>query len=486
MSRNAVSGATVRRKTLLVLMAHVVQMTRVCVLARPLLPPPTRPSAAARFECWSTPDDLPPFSRVMKPCFPLQPGADAMCRCNDIVQDCSSNSGKLSFVPRVRLGAGGVQVLNFSSNNVLRVDDASFFANVSRDPVWLVDLYNNNMTFLAPGVFASFNNLTTLLVGGNRLSYEALRLAVFSVPTLKKMDIKCGGLGIMPSGYFNRTSAVHLEDLDMSWNKMRSLDMAVLQPLVSLRRLTLWHNKLYNLDTAFLPSLHYMSFHKNGIPDFPRTCQDGANKSLFPNLKVLDLNFNLISALSDPICLPRLQVLNLQYNRIQHFYSNMFSELRFPVLEKLELNQMESMIRHVDGYTFNNSVLDYISFGQNNLDFSSTTVSEDVFAGCDMVKVVFLNSNNFETISAGKFQRLFRPTPRLRSLYLANSQIAVVHRETFRYISNLGSLDLNHNALMSLPDGMFDDLRKLRNLSIQNNRLTSISSDTFGPETRAR
>ena len=480
MSRDVLSGANTLQIRL-VLMVHVVQVA--AVLARPLLQSAGQHSAP-RFQCWSTPADVPPYTAILKPCFSLK-GGDAVCRCNNFIQDCSSNSGNLTFVPRISLGSG-VEVLNFSNNNVLRVDDAQFFVNVSRQPVWLVDLYNNDMATLSPGVFAHLYHLTTLLVGGNNLSYETLRLSVFSVPTLRKMDIKCGGLNAIPARYFDRTPAVHLEDLDMSWNKMKSLDMAVLQPLVGLRRLTLWHNYLNDLTTAYLPSLYYMSFHKNGIQGFPQTCKEGTNESLFPNLTVLDLNFNLISTLSDPICLPSLRVLNLQYNRIQRFYSNMFSELRFPVLQKLELNQMESKIRLVEGYTFNNSVLEHITFGLNDLDFSLPMVSEDFFAGCHELRVLFVNRNNFGTVSVDRFQRLFRPAPKLHSLYLGRSEIEVVHREAFRHMTNLGSLDLNRNAISSLPDGIFDDLRNLRNLSIGSNRLSTISEDTFSPQTRAR
>ena len=356
-----------------------------------------------------------------------------------------------------------------------------------QDSVWLVDLYNNNMTVLCPGVFRRFRRLTTLLVGGNRLSYEALRQAVFSdVPSLRKVDIKCGGLGVMPSGYFNGTSALRLEKLDMSWNKIGSLDMAVLQPLVRLTELTLWHNKLYNLNTAYLPSLRYVSFHKNGIPDFPQTCKDGTSQSLFPNLSILDLNFNLISKLPDQVCLPKLQTLNLQYNRIQHFYSNMFSASRFPVLQELELNQMESEIRQIERYTFNNSMLVHITFGLNYLDFSSPTFSADLFAGCHMLEVVFLDQNNFRAVSVEKFQRLFQPMPRLRELYLEKAEIEVLHREMLWNMTQLGTLDLTDNALTSLPDGAFRDLTSLRILSLANNLLPTISSDTFSLQTRSR
>ena len=177
---------------------------------------------------------LPIFQNMPRPashaCFP--PHNLIQCRCSNYIEDCSANFGRLTYLPQ--LWPPAPQALNFSNNGLLRLDDPQFFFNISSKNLWLLDLYNNNMTYLEPEGITRLHNLTTILIGGNRLGYENLRVSVFSLPTLTKLDIKCGGLGVIPPGYFDGTLADNLQHLDMSWNTISSLDMEVLQPLKRL------------------------------------------------------------------------------------------------------------------------------------------------------------------------------------------------------------------------------------------------------------
>ena len=469
------------KTTALAVLITVLLLSFTSVLSHPVrheVVKQTKP----KFECWSTPADLPSYELVTTPCFP--PQGVCQCRCSKYLQDCSSNFGSLTYLPQ--LSPRAPHALNFSTNGLQRLDDLQFFSNISGENLWLLDLYNNNMTYLVPKAITRFHKLTTILIGGNRLSYKNLRMSVFSLPTLTKLDIKCGGLGPIPSEYFNGTLAVNLEQLDMSWNMIGSLDLEVLQPLRRLRGLTMWHNALYNLTTAYLPSLRYISFHKNRIVDFPRTCRDGGtHESLFPQLTALDLNFNLISVLTDPVCLPKLRTLNLQYNRIQRFCTNMFSASRFPSLMFLELNQMESQIRVAERFSINNSNVVRINFGLNELDFSSV-VHPNFFGGCSGVWSLFLNRNNFERVSTDVFRLLFQPMPGLQSLYLENTGIETLNVGMFSSMAHLERLDLKYNLVSSVPDRTFDDLPALNQLLLSNNRLTSITSNAFSARTRAR
>ncbi|KAK7112271.1 leucine-rich repeat-containing protein 15-like [Littorina saxatilis] len=213
--------------------------------------------------CWSQPLRtcwLDPHT-VRRPCFKNK------CYCSKLTADCSSNAGNLSFIPKL---TDSVIFLNFSNNSLAKIDGVDFFANVSTR-LHFLDLYNNGLTYIAPGSFRRFTKLTKLLIGGNKLNYSTLPLgAVVNVPTLEALDIACGGLGPVPSVFFYQHAMPLLARLELSYNDIRHLDMNVFQPLQSLHGLLLW-NKLGELTPSYLPSLSHLGLHENALVDFPDT-----------------------------------------------------------------------------------------------------------------------------------------------------------------------------------------------------------------------
>ena len=106
-----------------------------------------------------------------------------------------------------------VQQLNFSNNDLHILPDG-FFANVS-STAWLIDLYNNDMTYIQDNAFSHVTYLDTVLIGGNKLNYSGLA-PVFNIPTLKFLDIKCGDLTTLPVDVFEGTPMANsLTKLDL-------------------------------------------------------------------------------------------------------------------------------------------------------------------------------------------------------------------------------------------------------------------------------
>ena len=329
-------------------------------------------------QCWPYPVVPHPYA-VRYPCY------EDKCHCSNLTADCSSNAGTLHFIPHL---ADSIQILNFSNNGLTPIDGEEFFVNVSTN-VWLVDLYNNGLTFIAPGAFQSLKKLTRLLIGGNRLDYSALA-SVFNVTTLETLDIMCGGLGLIPSELFDRHPMPVLTYLDLSFNEIRQLDMQVFQPLKRPSHFWLWDSKLSDLKTGYMPSLSLLGLHKNSLTDVPVTCDNAASRSLFPNLTMLHVDFNDISSIHDPICLPKVQFLNLQYNRFNYLAADTFANRKFPALTQLWVSQMEGKWVKVAPLAFTNSALTYLRFGYNKLDFS-VTVDVRAFEGCPHI---FLTTNS--------------------------------------------------------------------------------------------
>ncbi|XP_076467476.1 toll-like receptor 4 [Babylonia areolata] len=466
---------------MLLMLCHTTKMNLAILLMAVILPLVVGVGETGEvkknFQCWSVP--VKPYLPT-HPCYTVD--QHVLCRCSNTTLDCSSNFGRLNYIPNVFRGA---QVLNFSNNELHRLANEDFFHNVSMS-LRVLDLFNNNMTFITPTAFRHLHKLKVVLIGGNNLSYEQLK-PVFSIPTVKVVKVMCGNLGAIPLDYFNKTRSLNLEHLDMSWNIIRTLDLQALHPLRKLRKLYVWSNNMISLNSGSLLALEVLSLHNNWLHNFPATCkQSSMNESLFPKLTELNLSNNRIFSILDPVCLPRLTGLHMPYTGIVRFSADLFSASRFPALKQLFVNQMENKIKEINGYAFNNSGLQHLSIGYNFLDFSIREVSEDMLAGCVGLTHLYLTKNNFKKVSKERLHRFLRPVPNLEVLYMAVVQIDSISSDTFINLPRLTSLFLYGNLLLSVPDGAFDHLPRLQNLLLDSNHISKITSNTFSVQTQYR
>ena len=411
---------------------------------------------------------------------------DGTCRCSNKsgTADCSSNEGRLTFVPYL---PGEFRTLNFSHNKLSEISDDDFFVNVSIG-LRVLDLYNNGLTYIVHGAFARFTHLETLLLGGNQLKWPEVA-AVLAIPSLSDLDVKCNELGHIPTDAFAGVSnRSQLRALDLSINNIDSLDMKELRPLRRLHYLDIWHNEVRVLRAARLTSLMAFKLNVNRLFHFLNSCEAGGEKSFFPSLRHLNFEYNSVSELQEPTFLPNLTVFTLRYNKIMYFKANMFSTSRFPALNHLNVAFSEARIQEIKGFTFNNSAVTKVDFSMNRVNFSDVSlVDEDMFGGCTNLTDLILTSNKFQTVSAERFRRLFRPiSSSLKTLHLGKCGIEHVCRQFFADLPHLSYLYLFENALTHLPDGTFDTLGKLQFLNLDSNRIAMISSETFTSETRYR
>ncbi|XP_070187420.1 toll-like receptor 2 isoform X1 [Littorina saxatilis] len=425
--------------------------------------------------CW---DSGLKFSFPIDVCYGV-----GVCRCDNFTADCSSNPDSLTFIPDLNRS---YKYLNFSNNNVTSISDVSFFVNVSRD-VEIIDLHSNGLTNIAEGVFHGLDNLTTLLLGGsNQFGYKAMP-ALLSVPSLMSVRMRCLNLGPIPQYTFQGAYASQLRYIDLSWNHLGSMNMSVLQPLQNLTNITLWQNEIYDLQTAYIPSLSKLDLSVNRLYDFPKTCSNkGDSSSLFPNLKHISLDKNMIQCIDDPVCLPNVRVIWLKYNHFEHFRNGTFRAERFPALHELEIMQMENKIIGMEPFFINNSAVERVNFVLNNVDFSKKYVHPDMFGGCTNVNYLNLRGNSFQDVSVKKFHHMMRPMEHsLRILSLSGTGLTQIPRNMFSRLRHVTELYLYKNRFMSIPDGAFDNMHRLWKVILDNNLIQTISETTFSEKIRS-
>ncbi|XP_070187423.1 toll-like receptor 2 [Littorina saxatilis] len=423
--------------------------------------------------CW---DSGLKFSLPIEVCYGI-----GVCRCDNLVADCSSNSDSLTFIPDLNRS---YKFLNFSNNNVTSISDASFFVNVSRD-VEIIDLHSNGLTYIAEGVFQGLKKLKTLLIGGsNQLGYNSMP-AMISFPGLLNLNMRCLNLGPIPQYAFQGPYHSQINYIDFSWNHLGSLNMSVLQPLQKLSNITFWHNEIYELQTAYMPSLRFLDLSMNRLYDFPKTCLS-KGRSLFPNLEHISLDQNMIQCIDDPVCLPNVKVVWLKYNHFEYFTKGTFRSERFPALEDLSIMQMENKILGMSPYFINNSAVEKITFVLNDVDFSKDYVHPEVFGGCTNVYFLNLRGNSFQDVSVEKFHHMMRPMEKsLKIVSLSDTGLTQIRRNMFSRLTHVTELYLYRNRVMSIPDGAFDNMHRLWQVILDNNLIQTISETTFSEKIRS-
>ena len=106
------------------------------------------------------------------------------------------------------------------------------------------------------------------------------------------------------------------------------------------------------------------------------------------------------------------------------------------------------------------------------MENNSCIFESDTFENLKKLKKLFLGKNCFNTI--------FNGLSSLEELYLNDNKITSMHTDTFKNLSNLKVLDLSNNHLdLNNLSNVFQGLVKLENLNLNNNGITIIKNGPF-------
>ncbi|XP_054644845.1 podocan [Dunckerocampus dactyliophorus] len=259
----------------------------------------------------------------------------------------------------------------------------------------------------------------------------------------------------LPDHMFNGSD--NLEILTMSSNFLRTVPKN-LPP--TLYRLHLKSNKLEKIPAgAFdsMPNLRELYLQNNLLSN---DGMDNETFSLLNSLECLDLSNNNLSVV--PKGLPRnLVLLHLEKNSIRSIPADALISVRN--LEYLLLHNNKLRSRFIHPAAFQGLKKLHTLHMYNNL-------LERVPRGLPRrAKTLMLLHNSITEIGRNDLALLYT----LTELNLSYNQLsnAKLHRDAFRKLRLLETLDLSGNALHSLPAGL---PRSLKALEVKNNRLSSI------------
>uniref|UniRef100_A0A670ZY64 Toll-like receptor 13 n=2 Tax=Pseudonaja textilis TaxID=8673 RepID=A0A670ZY64_PSETE len=424
-----------------------------------------------------------------------------------------------------------VTVLDLSYN---KFSDASLFANVSLQRLQSLKLVGNNIDVLQ---LLDMSDLKP-----RSLDYSGLHLNKVSQLTkvcqhLRKsnrpLDLHLQSNNLRNLSYQAFQDCPPIQLLDLSRNRLRSVDCMrqVLNATEQSRlsKLLLEHNLLKHLTgcpkTAPFPELTTISFRFNRILSIKSSAFRYA-----PNLTTLHLNINSIAFLHAKALkgLKRLRELRLDNNLLTDIYNDSFSDLSNLQILNLRNNHVSVLFPGTFKSLGKLSILDLggnnihqlskVSFeglknlsnlylDNNNLQYISPSFFhpiEKTLQVLDLMgnKIYFISKNQLKQPPFGNLGRVYdlklqsqRPhglrvipsmflkgLTSLRNLYLSENKILSIAPDVFDDLGQLELLTLSDtsNGRGDFPPGIFKNLKKLRNLNLENAGLRTLTLEVFG------
>lgn len=250
---------------------------------------------------------------------------------------------------------------------------------------------------------------------------------------------------------------------------LNELHWEMFDGLTNLEHLSLEHNDIKIVPPFALygaQQIKTLSLARNSILDFNYRSLAGLLK-----LEWLDVSRNNISKLSElsfpPF--PNLEVVDFRYNPITHIYPMAFGVMN---------NTVHMFIGSDAGSLDLSYGSSFSSLERLNtltlLNASIPVLHQKVFKGLKSVTKLTMQ---------GEIRRIefdaFAEMPKLKELYLSQCGIREISMDIFFGIRNLEIVDLSSNELFYLPNGLFDEQKKIKEIYLQNNLLTEVPARFF-------
>jgi len=243
-------------------------------------------------------------------------------------------------------------------------------------------LQGNNLQYLHPDTFIGLPNLQVLFLSNNSgLQMPTDRHFTNSL-SLKELAISGCNISSVSVDTFANVSA--LEQLDLSYNYLRSIDFNILKVLPNLSHLYLGSNEITEIT--------------------PDTCEK------IRHLEHLSLEYNMIENLEiDVFCgLVNLKYIYLYRNNLQYLHPDTFVNL--PNLQSLFLSENSGLQIPTDRQFINSLSLKELKISGCNI----SSVSVETFANITALERLDLSYNSLKNLDIS----ILKTLPQLSTLYL--------------------------------------------------------------------
>ncbi|XP_043093170.1 toll-like receptor 13 [Puntigrus tetrazona] len=326
--------------------------------------------------------------------------------------DLSNN--RLYGIPAVVSRLPGLHFLDLTFNKIKNISTVDF---ASLTQLQTLQIYSNDISFVDKLAFKDLKNLTTLMIGSNKLS---------------------------SNGYLKNLQ--NLKSLDLANNKLDSVHKGDFNSLKSLKNLSLPDNQISFIEAGSfseLTNLIFLNLQSNKLS------QSSINAFVFsglPNLKTLLLNNNYISYDSQDVLaqppfkqLRKLKTLNIfsqGHKGMLNLPSNLFQGLWN--LKELQAENLIIKSLHPNTFTFT-PYLWVLDLSRN--EFISLTTN--VFLPFLVLKTLHLSKVGLQSLDFLINANLSK----LHLLHVSKNALSVINETLIQSLPTLIYLDLQENYL---------------------------------------
>lgn len=388
-----------------------------------------------------------------------------------------------------------LKILNLKLNEIDKICESDLvgfqgkhFEVLNLDSVYLKTMFKKRDWQKCGNPFKGMS-FQTLDLSNNGLSVSKSKQFFTAIRGTKISRLKLS-LGLMGKGFSFNT------DLDPDSSMFESLNAS------SVHTLDLSKNKIFALKEGVFSALKEVTVidvSQNKVNQIHRNAFEG----LQGHLEMLNLSHNLLGEIHSHTfaSLTNLQVLDLSYNHIGVLGSDSFSEL--PKLKVLNLTG--NSLRDI-GFPASLPSLDYLLLSDNKLTDSP---GRSIFSFADNIMHLDIQDNRLTNLGGvytlvtllDRLQHLsyggnpikwcnlgrevrFIDSNNVTTLDLHSSSLESVWSQwtcmdLFDNFGHVIALNLSHNALRSLPRGIFKGLTSVVEMDLSSNSLTYLQPDVL-------
>lgn len=266
---------------------------------------------------------------------------------------------------------------------------------------------------------------------------------------------------------FHKKNFSGLRLLDVSGNRIKTLERDTFRKSVRLRTLNLARNEINQMKSDVfqdLTSLNELSLSDNKLVNF----SSGVN--VFRNLRQLtrlDLSNNTIIDIERNMLvdLENLVEINMSYNKLFVLAYQLFKGMKSIEIVDLSHNLFGSFIGN---FFIHNKKLSELRLQHNLMN----RIDKDSLYGLKELHTLDLSNNKLLSVERNAFDTL----DGLQHLNLANNEIQLLSANVFLSLKRLETLDLSNNLLEQLPLGVFAHQFELQELKMDNTRIEKLSN----------
>jgi len=358
----------------------------------------------------------------------------------------------------------------------------STFKNIPHDVLVSILFVNNNFVTISKDSLSGCSRLQMVELSGYHVTVYQLGNVVRSLRTvpIKYLTISHAHLRCFPTGFFTPlANHTHLS-LSLVNNRLHEYDGALFEPLKGLVYLNLRNNRItsMSMNEGYTQNVKRLRLDNNQLDLTPLFCSN--NRSHFPQLEMLEIQFNHISSLArkNYDCLDKLKLLSLSGNPIRILRTDQFAGLSS--LRSLSLSYVGCSLKKVYPGALNSATLSKLYFRKNYLQFGrdNNSIPFNIFGKCHSLKMLDINFNVLTFVRDDDYNAVFRNLSSLTNLIMGGCGLKYFPMAIPRYLKNLTSLSLYHNEIKDVPT-LVENLTKLKYMNLRNCEITSVKEDSI-------